>query len=46
VALAVVELPCKLVSCTETEVSGTVLPENVKGMVSKKLLPYAAEGVL
>jgi len=46
VALADVELPTALVSTTETEVSGTVLPENVNGMVSEKLLPYAAEGVL
>ena len=41
VALIDVELPCALVSTTETEVSGAVLVPfaMVKGMVSKKLLP-------
>jgi hypothetical protein len=45
VALAVVELPCALVSTTEMEVSGAVAVAfvNVKGMVSEKLLPYGAE---
>jgi len=33
------------VSCTETEVSGAVLLENVKGMVSENWPPYAAEAV-
>ena len=44
-ALIEFEFPCALVSCTETEVSGAVLVPfvNVKGMVSEKLLPYAAE---
>jgi len=46
VALIEFELPCAFVSCTETEVSGAVLLENVNGMVSEKLLPYAAEAVL
>jgi hypothetical protein len=32
-----------LVSCTETEVSGAVLLENVKGMVSENWLPYGVE---
>ena len=44
-ALIEFELPCALVSTTETEVSGAALVPfaMVKGMVSKKLLPNAAE---
>ena len=44
-ALIEFELPCALVSCTETEVTGAVPLENVKGMVSENWLPYAAEAV-
>jgi hypothetical protein len=43
VALTEFELPCELVSCTETALTGEVLLENVKGMVREKLLPYGAE---
>ena len=44
-ALIDAELPCALVSTTETEVSELVLVPFaiVKGIVSEKLLPYAAE---
>ena len=45
-AFAAVELPCALVSCTETEVNGLVPFVMVKGMVREKLLPYAAEAAL
>jgi hypothetical protein len=47
-ALTVVELPCELVSCTETEASGFVLVPFaiVKGMVSENWLPYGAEAEL
>jgi hypothetical protein len=47
VALIEFELPCELVSCTETEVSGLALVPfaMLKGMVSENWLPYAAEAV-
>jgi hypothetical protein len=45
VALIEFELPCAFVSCTETEVSGAVLLENVNGMVSENWLPYGGSAV-